>query len=109
MFRTVPVKVEDKDRLKDLSKRLGIKEYEVIKKLLDIYEKLELLQHYLGCESIDDLFEEIESMLPKNKRQLLIAETNKYLDKLRNLGVPEQIATKLSEMIYPLILNGGKR
>ena len=108
-FKTVGVLPEDKKRLKDLSKKLGLKEYEVVKILLDNYEKLEVLQHYLGCESIEHLFHEIEKMLPKSKKQIIIAKTNRYLDELDKLGIPLHVLEKLRETIYPIILNGGIR
>jgi len=108
-FKTVGVKEKDKERLKSLSKKLNLKDYEVISKLLDYYERLEMLQHYLGCESIEQVFEVIEEMLPKDRKKLIIAETNKYIDKLRRLEVPEYILNKLADTIYPIILNGGRR
>ncbi len=63
----------------------------------------------MGCESIDQLFEELEQLIPKSKKQLIVAKTNKYLEELKKLDVPRPILDKLSDMIYPVILNGGVR
>ena len=108
MFKTIAVKVEDKERIKKLAIMRNLKEYEVISKLLDYYEKLEMFQHYLGCETVEELFQEIEELLPRSKKQLIVAETNKYIDKLRRLEVPEHIINQLSEIVYPFILKGIK-
>ena len=107
MFKNVAVKSEDKLRIKELSKRLNLKEYEVITKLLDAYERLEILQHYLGCESIEHLFHEIEEMLPKSRKQLLIAKTNRYLEELEKLGIPVELRDKISMAVFK-ILDGGR-
>ncbi len=108
-FKTLGVLPEDKKRIKELTKKLNLKEYEVIKILLDYYERLEVLQHYLGCESIERLFHEIERLIPKSKKQLVIAKTNQYIDELDRLGIPTSVLEKLRETIYPIILNGGIR
>jgi hypothetical protein len=103
------VRVEDAKTLQDLKDRLKCDHiYEVVSKLIQYYERLEILQHYLGCESIEHLFHEIEEMLPKSKKQLLVAKTNRYLDELRRLDVPQPVLNKLSETIFNVIMNGGR-
>ena len=48
MFKTIQVHEEDKERIKRLKEKLGKKEYEVIKMLLNYYERLETVCHYLN-------------------------------------------------------------
>lgn len=108
MYKWIGVKEEDWKRLKDISDRKGLKLYETVSMLIKCYERLEMLQHYLGCESIEDLFREIEEMLPKSKKQLIIAKTNRYLDELSNLGIPMELRDKLSMAIFK-VLNGEVR
>ena len=106
-YKSIKIKKEDYYTLRKLKDQFNCEFYEVVSKLIRIYDKLEVLQHYLGCESIDQLFEELEQLIPKSKKQLIVAKTNRYLEELEKLDVPKPILDKLSDMIYPVILNGG--
>jgi len=108
-FKSIKIREEDYYTLKRLKKDFNCEFYEVISKLIRIYEKLEVLQHYLGCESIDQLFEELEQLIPKSKKQLIVAKTNQYIDELKRLDIPLPVLERLKEVIYPIILNGGVR
>ena len=104
-FKTVAVKEEDKKRIKDLCEKLNLKEYKVISKLLDYYEKLEELKYYLGCSSIEHLFHLLEEKLPKSKKQLAVIKTNQYIEDLRRLNIPKHVSDKLSNTIYKIIFD----
>ncbi|RLI81513.1 hypothetical protein DRP04_06000, partial [Archaeoglobales archaeon] len=59
-FKSIKIREEEYHILKKLKKEFNCEFYEVVSKLIKIYERLELLQHYLGCDSIDALFDELE-------------------------------------------------
>ena len=108
-YKSIKIKKEDYYTLRKLKDQFNCEFYEVVSKLIRIYEKLEVPQHYLGCESIDQLFEELEQLIPKSKKQLIVAKTNQYLDELEKLDIPLPVLERLREVIYPIILNGGVR
>jgi len=108
-YTSIKIRKNDAETLKRIKQTLKCKHlYDVISELIKIYERLEMLQHYLGCETVQQLFYEIEEQLPKSKKQLIIAKTNKYLDELKKIGVSPILLDRLMEAISSIIFKEGR-
>ena len=54
-------------KLVDISKTLNCRHlYETVSKLVEVYEKVEVIQHLLGAEDIDETFQMISEFLPND-------------------------------------------
>ena len=108
-FSTVGVLKEDKERLKKLAKEHGMNEYRFIRYLLDIYDKLNTIKFYLGYDSIEEVFAFIEDALPKSRYEMVIRETNKYLERLSKLGFPEMLQAELADTIHAILRKNARK
>ena len=103
--KTVKLPQDLYSKLVDISKTLNCRHlYEAIDKLVEVYEKVEVIQHLLRAEDIDETFQMISEFLPKTQMQQRIAEANRFLDKLEQLGVPRSELDVISENIFKVIV-----
>lgn len=103
--KTIKISPDLYSKLLDISRTLNCRHlYETIGKLVEVYEKVEVIQHILGAEDIDETFQMISEFLPKSQMQRRIAEANRFLDKLRQLGVPRSELNVISETIFKVIV-----
>ena len=108
MFKTIPVLDEDKERIKRLKEKLGIKEYEVITTLLDVYEKIDAICMYLGC-SFDEFYYRISENLPQMKGRKIISELNKIHKYLMDLNDEGLLTPKEVDGVWNTILRAIER